>query len=100
MTRGWAQAVAAAVRQKSTLRRLNLRENELEDKGAIWIATALSSLSALETVDLTQNQVCCMNAFDDAQTKGQRALHSRHVRCRYGGQELWLWPSLCAGVRA
>ena len=43
--------------KKRSLRELNLRENELEDRGAIWIAKGLSELTQLEAVDLCQNQV-------------------------------------------
>ena len=38
ITPGGAAAVAAAVAAKPALRRLNLRENELEDEGAVIVA--------------------------------------------------------------
>ena len=38
MTPGGAGAVAACLAFKPALRRLNLRENELEDEGAVTIA--------------------------------------------------------------
>ena len=57
------QAVAGMLVKKPSLQVLNLRENELEDRGAIWIAKGLSELTHLEVVDLCQNQVqafgCC-----------------------------------------
>ena len=51
------QALAGVLPQKKNLRILNLRENELEDVGAIWLAKAISTLEKLENLDLTQNQV-------------------------------------------
>lgn len=43
--------------QKKGLKILNLRENELEDVGAIWLAKSISTLEKLESLDLSQNQV-------------------------------------------
>ena len=53
----FSQAVAGMLVKKRSLREVNLRENELEDRGAIWIAKGLSELTQLEVVDLCQNQV-------------------------------------------
>lgn len=42
---------------KKQLRVLNLAENELEDKGACMVLAAVTGHQALETLDLTLNQV-------------------------------------------
>ncbi len=42
---------------KRKLKILNVRENELEDVGALWLAKAITTLGSLESVDFTQNQV-------------------------------------------
>lgn len=41
----------------TALQRLNLRENELEDRGALVLAPALAGLSALRELDLCGNQI-------------------------------------------
>ena len=51
------QAFGSVLPLKKKLKVLNLRENEFEDVGAIWLAKAISSLEGLESLDLTQNQV-------------------------------------------
>lgn len=43
---------------KQRLTLLNLRENELEDSGAIFLAKAIAGLQHIQKLDLTQNQVC------------------------------------------
>ena len=43
--------------KQPSLQVLNLRENELGDRGAIWIAQGLSELTGLEEIDLCHNQV-------------------------------------------
>eukprot|EP00898_Chlorokybus_atmophyticus_P007594 jgi/Chlat1/7836/Chrsp66S09173 len=58
-----APALAACLRAKSQLRRLVLSENELGDKGAVHIASALSSShSELEEVRMNQNEICRVGA--------------------------------------
>ncbi|KAG2492745.1 hypothetical protein HYH03_008911 [Edaphochlamys debaryana] len=53
-----AKAVAALVAAHAgTLRSLNLRENELADRGAVTIARALAAVKAPVTVDLVGNQI-------------------------------------------
>ena len=47
----------AVLPKKKGLTLLNLRENELEDLGALFLAKAISSLQGLRKLDLTQNQV-------------------------------------------
>ena len=54
---GGARALADAISGKTRLKKLNLSENELEDRGALLIAKALKGLPALQVVDLTINQV-------------------------------------------
>ena len=51
------QVLAQSIAKKKKLALLNLRENELEDRGALLIAAGLTPLTSLATVDLTQNQV-------------------------------------------
>ena len=49
--------LVAAIRSKARLRRLNLRENELEDEGTLSLAAALAACPLLESLDLCLNQV-------------------------------------------
>ena len=59
-----AHGLAAALPRLPRLQRLILRENELENEGAIAIAQGLSGLKDLRELDLTQNQVlCCLPCF-------------------------------------
>ena len=51
------QAFTDVLPGKLELQHFNLRENELEDDGAICIAKSISTLDKLETVDFSQNQV-------------------------------------------
>lgn len=57
MTVSSAKALAKALVGKTKLRKLNLRENELEDPGAIALSKAVQSLASLQVLDLNQNQV-------------------------------------------
>ena len=52
-----AKELAAALVNKTKLQKLNLRENELEDRGVILLSGPVQSLPALRIVDLAQNQV-------------------------------------------
>lgn len=49
--------MAQTVAKKQKLSALNLRENELEDRGAMLVAAGLRPLRSLKSVDLSQNQV-------------------------------------------
>ena len=53
-----AKELAAALANKTKLQKLNLRENELEDRGVILLSGPIQSLPALRILDLAQNQVC------------------------------------------
>lgn len=52
-----AKELAAALATKTKLQKLNLRENELEDRGVILLSGPIQSLPALRILDLAQNQV-------------------------------------------
>ncbi|EFJ41793.1 hypothetical protein VOLCADRAFT_107530 [Volvox carteri f. nagariensis] len=55
---GVTEAVAAlVVAHASSLRLLNLRENELGDRGALFLSRALGALAEPQTVDLVGNQI-------------------------------------------
>lgn len=56
-----AKELAVALANKSNLQKLNLRENELEDRGVILLSGPIQSLPALCILDLAQNQVCFLN---------------------------------------
>jgi len=58
-----AKELAAALAGKFKLKKLNLRENELEDRGVILLSGPIQSLPALMIVDLAQNQVRCSKTF-------------------------------------
>lgn len=49
--------LAVALRGMTSLQLLNLRENELEDRGAFLLAPALAHLHALRELDLCGNQL-------------------------------------------
>ena len=51
------QALLSILPGKTHLRRLVLRENELGDEGAKFVAEGLQHLTNLQYLDLTQNQV-------------------------------------------
>lgn len=53
-----AKELAAALANKTRLQKLNLRENELEDRGVILLSGPIQSLPALHILDLAHNQVC------------------------------------------
>ena len=46
-----------ALRGMTALQRLNLRENELEDRGMFVLATTLAELTGLRELDLCGNQI-------------------------------------------
>ena len=58
MTPEGAKELAAALANKTRLQKLNLRENELEDRGLILLSSPIQSLPALRILDLAHNQVC------------------------------------------
>lgn len=55
-----AKELAAALANKTKLQKLNLRENELEDRGVILLSGPIQSLPALRILDLAENQVCLL----------------------------------------
>ena len=57
--------LATALRGMSALQRLNLRENELESAGAVALAPVLSSLHALQVCALRTNTqaAACSSTF-------------------------------------
>lgn len=60
MTPNGAKELAAALANKTKLQKLNLRENELEDRGVTLLSGPIQSLPALRILDLAQNQVCSL----------------------------------------
>ena len=68
-----AKELAAALVNKTKLQKLNLRENELEDRGVILLSGPVQSLPALRIVDLAQNQVCSLGFL-------QAAVHTCQVQ--------------------
>lgn len=58
-----AKELAAALATKTRLQKLNLRENELEDRGVILLSGPIQSLPALRILDLAHNQVCLFQAL-------------------------------------
>ena len=74
MTSNGAKELAVALANKIKLQKLNLRENELEDRGVILLSGPIQSLPALRILDLAQNQVCCFNT--DSTLNHGRAGHS------------------------
>ena len=57
MTAKGAKELAAALANKTKMQKLNLRENELEDRGVILLSGPIQNLSSLRVLDLAQNQV-------------------------------------------
>ena len=57
MTKVGARALARAMGGLGKLRVLNVRENELGNKGAAAIAGGVASCPALETLDMYQNEI-------------------------------------------
>ena len=53
--------LGACLINKRCLKRLSLRENELEDAGAVEIARSQALNPALESLDLSANQVCSLS---------------------------------------
>ncbi|CAD7700807.1 unnamed protein product [Ostreobium quekettii] len=57
MTADGARALAPALEAKKHLKRLYLRENELEDEGALVIAGAVAKISVLQELDIEENDM-------------------------------------------
>lgn len=60
-----AKELSAALAGKSKLQKLNLRENELEDRGIILLCGPIQSLPSLRVLDLAQNQVRKHTRYSD-----------------------------------
>ena len=80
ITPAGAAVLGACLVGKRALKRLSLRENELEDAGAVEVARSLALNPALEVLDLCANQVrsCCLLVRQCEQARvGSRAASLR-----------------------